>query len=290
VIDSAADRRPGMGTGAGRTALVSSHYYPSYLEASMRFARRAAAQVGAAVCVFVASRPELMEGLRKMTEKLPCEGRVRNHDNVGLEFGAYQRGIDALPDLASFDWVLILNDSCSLHESFAAQHLANAAQQMQWRPTVTSPVAIGKSEGLERSFVIEGLRSHRWLTTNLFALNQSAVRGLGGRLYCPQLESLVTAGAEVGRFFGPNVDEALREHIAGWLFDPSAPFHWYRAAPLSSANSTMFALKARSILQEIHLGARLESLSTAFVDIKELRRWQRWARRVLPSMPARLQR
>jgi hypothetical protein len=266
-----------------RTAVVSSHYYPHYLERSTAFTRHAVNAVGATVCVFVGSQAELVDGLEAAAAPLSCDAIVARHDNVGLEFGAYQRGLNEIQDLASYDWVLIVNDSFSLHEPFPWQRMKNASEQMKWRLSERAPVAIGKIEGLERSFIIEGIRAHRWLTSNLFVLSRAALKGLRTRIYCPELERLIVDSDDPGCFFAPELDVVLRRHISRWLFDPSERFHWYRAAPLTSANSALFASKARSILQEIYLSARLEALSTAFVDVGWLGRWQRWALRVLPT-------
>ena len=266
-----------------RIAVVSSHYYPHYLDRSTAFTRDAAKAVGAAVCVLVGSQAELIDGLEAAAASLPCDAIVARHDNVGLEFGAYQRGLEEINDLASYDWLLIVNDSFSLHEPFPGQRVKNASERMRWRVGERAPVAMGKIDGLERSFTIERIRTHRWLTSNLLVLSRAALKGLRTQIYCPELERLIVDSDDPDCFFAPELDVVLREHTSRWLFEPSERFHWYRAAPLTSANSAFFARKARSILQEIYLSARLEALSTAFVDIGWLSRWQRWALRLLPK-------
>jgi hypothetical protein len=265
-----------------RIAVISSHYYPHYLSRSTAFTREVVNAVGATACVFVGSQAELTDALEAAATSLRCSAVVARHDNVGLEFGAYQLGIEEIKDLPSFDWLLIINDSFSSHEPFPAQRLKNASEQIKWRLGERAPVAIGKIEGRERSFTIEGIRAYRWLTSNFVVLNRGAVEGLRARIYCPELEDLIVESDDPDRFFAPELDVVLRQHISHWLFDPSERFHWYRASPLTSANRGLFARKARSILQEIYLSARLDALSTAFVDVGWLGRWQRWALRVLP--------
>ena len=270
-----------------RTAIVSSHYYPRYLDRSLRFARQLAQAVDATACVLVGGQPGVADALLAAASSFTQTAAVCRHDNVGLEFGAYQRGLDALGDWRAFDWLVIVNDAYPLHEPFPVHHLVDTTHRIEWHAAVTWPVAIGQVEGLDRSYAIEGLRTHRWITSNLVALNRAALEGLHGRLYRPELERLIVETDDPDRFFAAGVDAVLREHIARWLFDASAEFHWYRAAPLEAGNCALFARKARSILQEICLSARLDVLSTAFLDVKGLRRWQRL---VLPVLQSRIRR
>ena len=97
-----------------RVGVVSVHYYLPYLESSARAAVDLARRTGAEVFVAIANHPGVAQRLPQVRE-VACFPRVINvtHDNTGLEFGAYQAGIEALRALDP-DWILILNDTVSV--------------------------------------------------------------------------------------------------------------------------------------------------------------------------------
>lgn len=52
----------------------------------------------------------------------------------------------------------------------------------------STPTIIGQTESIPRSYRIDGCRTHRWITSNVFALNRLALRELGGQVYRPALD------------------------------------------------------------------------------------------------------
>jgi hypothetical protein len=247
-------------------AVVSVHYYESYLDASVRAAADLARRARAQVFVAVANHPDVAERLPKLGAMIDVPRVVHiAHDNTGLEFGAYQAGIESLSALDP-DCVLILNDTFSLHRYFSRGHrrrLLDALDQ-----SGDAPCAAGEVEALARSFSILGCRTHRWITSSVFALNRAALHALGGRLYRPEVDALVTGLADSERFFSPDLDPVLASHIRAWLLVPREPGTWYAAAPVDAVTAPRLAAKARSILQEMSASAVLEEATTRFVDIK----------------------
>jgi len=57
-----------------------------------------------------------------------------------------------------------------------------------------------------------------------------------------------------------------------------------RAAPLDAQNASAFARKARSILQEKYLSARLEAAGTIFADIKQVSISEKLLQRVVAML------
>lgn len=218
--------------------------------------------------VFVSNHDDARVGLTETltTGHRNCE--VIQHDNSGTEFGAYQAGVDRM--LANFDpdWILIANDTFATHNNFGTVYrnklIAELAQPR------SSPAIIGQVVSLPRSYKLAGLRAHRWITTNLFAINRAALRALGGIIYRPELESLVVETADLSGFFLPAVDPVLRDHLEVWLFRTRPGWHWYASDSLQPANAARMARKARSILQEKNLAALLEESGAEFVDLKQL--------------------
>ena len=100
------------------------------------------------------------------------------HDNSGLEFGAYQAGVERLLAAGEPDWTVILNDTFAIHQCFSRpmrRHFVHAVTTIDDQET---PIVVGQVESLPRSFDLLGLRMHRWITTNVFAVNRGALRAL----------------------------------------------------------------------------------------------------------------
>jgi hypothetical protein len=257
--------------GSRRVAVVGVHYYERYLLGAMDAVLDLAARVEACVVVLVSNRADLMPLLRERARAITRRQVVIvPHDNVGQEFGAYQAGLDRALE---FDpqWVVFANDTLTVHSCFSSVQRKRLLRPLRGAP-MSEPHAVGEVEMTHRSFAVEGKRTHRWLTTHIFALNSAALDLLGRRLHVPELDALVVGAADPQAFFSPRLDPVLADHLLRWLFDDSGSHAWYAAAPLTAANCARFAAKARAILQEKYIAARLEDGATYFVDIKPLGR------------------
>ena len=251
-----------------RAAIVSVHYYLQYVEQSLRHLREMCKHLKPERCVLVANNPAVLPALQEAAGRSAYAESVLLHDNSGLEFGAYQAGVDRLLAMGEPDWTVILNDSFAIHQCFSRpmrHHFVHAVTTTDDRDT---PIVIGQVESLPRSFELLGLRTHRWITTNVFAVNRGALRLLKHRLHCAECDELVAGSPPVEAFFSARLDPVLREHLSQWLFVRDGVSFWYGAAPLSEQNAPGHARKARSILQEKLLSARLEAAGASFFDIK----------------------
>ena len=248
--------------------IVCAHYDPAKVDQTLRILGRIKRHVPALHSVFVANHDSAWRALQASPAIGGSSTTVLRHDNSGMEFGASQAGLDRL--LADHDpeWVLFANDTVATHHSFGTIYRRKLAAELGRRREV--PAIIGQVVSLPRSFQIEGRRTHRWITTNLFALNRAALRVLDGRVYRIDLDARVTETSEMADFFALQVDPVLREHLEAWLFRAHPGWHWYASDPLSAINMTKMARKARSILQEKYLSAVLEDVGAEFVNVKEL--------------------
>ena len=218
--------------------------------------------------VFVANHEAAWAALNEYAFSPSDSFELLRHDNSGMEFGAYQAGLNRLFKEVETDWVLFANDTFATHHSFGKVYRDKLAADLQ--RSFDCPAIVGQVVSLPRSYQMEGSRTHRWMTTNLFALNRAALVALDRRVYRPGLESLVTETSELEKFFAPRVDRVLREHLEAWLFRARPGWHWYASDPLQPGNAAYMARKARSILQEKYLSALLESLGAEFVDLNDL--------------------
>lgn len=260
--------------------IVCVHYDPKKLASTVLALDRIrrCAPAPALHSIFVANHETVGVALNALGVNLGESSEVLRHNNAGMEFGAYQAGLDRLLGASNPDWVLFANDTFATHHSFGAVHRNKLVAELG--RSFDFPAIIGQVVSLPRSYRMEGLRTHRWITTNLFALNRAALRALDGRVYRAELESLVTETSHMEKFFAPELDLVLREHLEAWLFRARPGWHWYDSAPLQRANAEKMARKARSILQEKYLAALLEDLGAEFVNLNELSVLQKLRREV----------
>lgn len=249
-------------------AIVSVHYYPQCCEASLIELSNLARLSQPSHCILVNNNPAIHDRLVELSKRHAFIDAVELHDNSGLEFGAYQAGLDRTLAAGDFDWVLFANDTFATHQVFCSRHRDTLA----WRVAQSSgdevATVLGRIESLSRSYRIADARSHRWITTNLFALNRRALSLLHGRVHYPEIDGLIRAVSDAETFFSEDLDDALSSHLREWLFGETLGNRWRDAAPLTKGNAERFARKARAILQEKYLAALLEENRTAFVELK----------------------
>lgn len=258
-----------------RLAIVSVHYYPQWCDASVRELARLAAPLRPGHCVLINNNPRLQDRLVGLATRHHFVDAVVLHDNRGLEFGAYQLGLDHALAHGEFDWVLFLNDTVATHQLFCSRHRKALAARLRDPEMLDLPAAIGRVDALPQSYEVAGAHAHRWLTTNVFALNRRALDALGGRVHCPELDALVQEVGHLDGFFSPELDETLVRHLKAWLFAAAPGPRWRDAAPLTAANAARYARKARAILQEKYLSARLEESRAYFLDLRKMRNLDR---------------
>jgi hypothetical protein len=250
-----------------RIAIVCAFYYPEHVGQTIRALDRIRSAVPTTLSVFVANSSEA----RTRLAAAPSPGGVvelLSHDNSGMEFGAYQAGLDRVLERSDPDWVVFANDTFSTHVSFATPyHRRLVAELARSSPF---PAVVGQVEALRRSYGICGLRAHRWITTNLFALDRAAIEGLARRVYWTDVDAQIVETADPEKFFAASLDPAIREQLEAWLFKARPGWHWYGAQALQAANAARMCRKARSILQEKYLSAALEAQSAEFIDLKQL--------------------
>ncbi len=184
---------------------------------------------------------------------------VLGHDNTGREFGAYQAGLDALAGTLP-ERLVVLNDTVGTHSHLGGGWLEAFRRLVGHGPS--DSFAAGIIDTSERRLGLDGRTGSRWIRSNLFGLDRKALEAIACRLRDPLIEDQVVATADIGSFFGPAVDGAMRRHISDFLFS-TAGNHWYGARPLDASNCAELAGKARSILQEMALSMRLEDAGVA---------------------------
>jgi hypothetical protein len=244
--------------------VVALVYYPQYsalVQSELHNLERSLVESGRQVRVLVViNNPELSSDQFSF--------RAVRHDNSGLEFGGYERGLRELAaNIGDRDTVLFLNDTFCTHHVFSGVVRKNLLAAIERAEGLDRPMIAGPFGRAPLSFRVAGLLIERWVSTHLFCLNGLALRALKMKLYVRERDADIRGGATLSTFFAPSCDAFFKAHIAHWLFYLNGRDSWYKAAPLNPKNAGMMARKARSIVQEKYLSARLERLSAVFHNV-----------------------
>jgi hypothetical protein len=203
--------------------------------------------------------------------------KVIRHDNIGFEFGAYQRGIDEIrkSEDQPFD-VIVMNDTVGTHQRIDQLYLRNFRDTVRTRPVRS---IVGNTDSVPRRLDVNGLYCVRWVRSNLFYIDHAALASINHTIYVPGIDDLILGGPTEAEFYSQDVSPSLKHHISSWLFGKGA-LAWYKAQPLSAENCTQMAFKARCILQELYLSMRLEAADTHFLPPIPLRFYEKAAVRL----------
>jgi hypothetical protein len=195
---------------------------------------------------------------------------VLRHDNDGLEFGGYQRGVDDLASHSSGRYEIIFaNDTFGSHQPTNKFFLKHFDQLLNADPQ--GIFIAGRIDHAIRSMTVGGFRVSRWVRANLFAVDHLAMTELRNQIYEPKLNSLITNTPDVNEFFAKDICPVLKSHLAHDLFNGG----WDRSQALSESNYVRMADKARSIIQEFYLAARLDNTNAAFLCPRHLSKMER---------------
>ena len=244
--------------------LIALVYHPSYLAHLVSIVRRISAMRPLHLVSIVINGTDISpHDAENHFDGLARKRIIHQHDNSGLEFGAYQAGLDLLrsSDDGDFD-LIILNDTIGIHYPLNNETLSAFVRTLTIEPWPCR--AVGMIDTVPRALSIDGFWTSRWVRSNLMGFDAEAISRIGYRIYVPAIDEYVTATADVQSFFSSSVGRSLQDHISSWLFATSG-HRWYGGAPLVPENAAKLAAKARSILQEKYLSMRLEQVFAAFL-------------------------
>ncbi|WP_367839348.1 hypothetical protein [Paraburkholderia sp. DGU8] len=240
-------------------------YFAAYLARIVKVMGALMEAQSVATLRVVINNPQIDESVVKQHfASLSAPVRILRHDNTGLEFGAYQRGLDDLRRTDADDLpCLFANDTVGSHypiTTFYLRKFSSAAQEH-----LGSNAIVGLVDWSARRLQLCGLHTSRWVRSNLFVMDRQALQSIDNALYVARLDACIHDSPSEDEFFADAIGPSLRAHLRRWLFSGS-PDAWYQSAPLSPDNHRRMAAKARSILQELFLSMRLDSAATAFIQ------------------------
>ncbi len=235
-----------------RLALVCYSFYPAYQARLLRTVRLFLAGQRESVVVMVrsAQAPSCLAAL------VACGAQAIEieTDGSGWEFGAYQRGLDALLGLGWAGAVTILNDTAGIHYALRRGEIA-ALRQFALDPPTQSPDIMGPVQAAPGLFKYRDLDLPAWVRSNAFTLSPAALQVLQQRLFSAEdFEApLITAqGLELPQTLSP----ALRQYVRVWLM-ASGRHGWRQHAGRADPPLPLLRDKAGSILLEMRLAARV---------------------------------
>jgi hypothetical protein len=244
--------------------LIAAAYYPSYLAHLASIVQRISASRPLHLLSIVINGTHISpHDVENCFDGLARKRIIYQHDNSGLEFGAYQVGLDLLrsSDDSDFD-LIILNDTVGVHYPLNSETLSAFVRTLTIAPWTCR--AVGIITTVPRALSIDQFLTSRWVRLNLMGFDAEAISRIGYRIYVPAIDENVAATADAQSFFSSSVGRSLQDHVGRWLFATSGD-RWYGAAPLAPDNAAKLAAKARSILQEQYLSMRLEQVFAAFL-------------------------
>ncbi len=237
-------------------SLVLVLYESQRIDTVLQIMARLHKQVGFASTVVVRNSPRIDQtALESRLRAWPGSIEIRDHDNTGMEFGAYQAGWAQL-STASRQGVLYVNDTIGTNQYISRFYRARLAGLLTTAPTA-SAFACGHVILHPHRLAIGDLESASFIRSNLFFLNQQAMQALDEQIYRPDIDQLVRVTTDENSFFAPEVGAGLARHLRNWLFNTHHTSGWYKAQALNESNAGFMASKARSILQEKLLSLRL---------------------------------
>lgn len=170
------------------------------------------------------------------------------------EFGAYQHGIDQI--VGDGDDLIVLNDTVGKNYPLFQDDLRRFAQQIEIARTSDVPSMVGKVESIGIQFSLCDCKFDRWIRSNLFYLNASALDSIGRRVF---EDSVFSAPRVDGASFslGLPASESLEIYLARWMSPDPAHRGWLAHSGKDSVSDAVRRDKTGSIVSEKFLSARL---------------------------------
>ena len=203
-------------------------------------------------------------------EKLDVEFQLLQGSNESREFSGWQSAFDLQRDAWSADTVLcICNDTFTTN--YGSDYLAwfNAGEVAR---ALQEKAVVGYVDSFSSPMTLFGLSVQCWIRTSFF-LARAEVMECAMPLTLPVADhQLFATTGELFREDAP-IDARLRQYIAHWLLQGphvagESPKVWHSAEPLTESNRLAMQQKAKSILCELYLAARLSSHGYQVFDVR----------------------
>ena len=131
---------------------------------------------------------------------------------------------------------------------------------------------IGYLDDFPRTVELMGIRYTSWIRSNLFFIPFDVCERLGKLAFPLSEQDIFSLDPRVFWSDTDKISVNWKAYISSWLFgeaDPAFPeyqLHWHSAKPVNEENFAFFRRKARAILSEHYLTARLHAMNCPIID------------------------
>ncbi len=183
--------------------------------------------------------------------------------NVNQEFSAWDEAL-ATVNTNEYDIIIFANDTFCTRNSWGITKIIKFKRSISKVYNSTKYICAGEISYFGDCFNINGLKSHLWIRTHIFALSYKTYSRIGRISFTnEEVNQLVSIGSDGQLLWGNLVSDNLRDRIDKWLYPSPNEFGWYRA---KYVKSDIKIKKARAILNEKWLSARLVNIDCEFID------------------------
>jgi hypothetical protein len=215
-------------------------------------------------------------------------------DGRRWEFGAWQRGVEALCTDDPPDAWLLLNDTAGVNDPWPRAERQALRRRVDTMAAADTPVLAGAVKSAPPGCAWADRPLPAWVQSHAFGLSAAGLAALGGRLF----DEAVFASVQVvqGQLQWPaTVSPALAGHVSRWLTDPGQ-HGWRRHSGRSEVPDALLRDKAGAILLEKRLAALVLAAGGTLHDCSPpssgpwqqlARRFFYWQRRVGQALPHR---
>lgn len=133
--------------------------------------------------------------------------------------------------------------------------------------------AIGYLDDFPREVELLGIRYISWIRSNIFFLSCELVASLGKLSFPLDNDDIFSDDPELFWKETALISENWRAYISSWLFRRFSPkypeyrLHWLKATEPNNENIEFFKIKAKCILSEHYLSARLHAANITIQDL-----------------------
>lgn len=210
--------------------------------------------------VLVLNDPSLIKDvdvIKRMGEWVPILGTNELH-----EFSGWQDGIDYIASKYCIDFpIVFVNDTVNTHRYFS--FFRKKAFLKSFASNSDSFLGFTSRMAKSNNFILDGVEMHLWVSTYMFCLSPNILFALDYKLYdIQEINLFVLGGDDESVFFSSLLSEELRSHLQKWLFGGG----WYKSQKLTIDNSFFFEKKAKCILAEKLLSAKVNSNGFSVFD------------------------
>jgi|688.fasta_scaffold195281_1 hypothetical protein len=224
--------------------------------------------------ILVWNKGELPEDIDKLSRN---DWQVHLGSNVNHEFSGWQEGLAILPNRPSkYDYVVFVNDSLSRFSSDTRKShlLSSLAKSIKSR---SKPAAVGlihypcdKSEYLE----LQSTQISSWLCTGCFALPGEYIKKINGKIdHSSATELLISRSGK--SLVNDTCPISTKLHIHKWLTDNENGWHAALPQPHSEQDLAILRDKAKMILNEFTLSAKLAQSGCLLHDPTDSKKWSK---------------